>query len=430
MSRDASRWEDVLSSVEEVFTAPSFVLFCEFMGAWALVTARHTICSMVQVMDPSTRRAHDAYHRFVRAGAWSLDAAMAAVVRLALRLVASDQLTLYLDDTLFHRPGPKVHGAGTWRDAVRSSGRHVVYARGLNLVVICLRVDPPWGGMPLALPISVWPHAKGGMTMPELAVEMMGELAVQLPEATFTLCADGAYATLAGAGIERTLVVSRMRRDAALYEPAPAKTGKRGRPRTRGKRLPTPQQRAKALKAKDFTKVDCEYRGHTKTKLVWTAPVLWHRVSANAMVRLVIVRDPEHKEPDDFFFTTDLEMSAAEVLSVYAGRWGIEITYHDVKQIIGGQEPQSWKGDGPERAAGLSFWLYSMVWIWYLGVCGKRPRFTVTPWFASKSTPSFADALAELRRTLWHERISPVSSGAPLSAQTVKLLVDTLARAA
>lgn len=139
------------------------------------------------------------------------------------------------------------------------------------------------------------------------------------------MCADVTYATLAGAGIERTLVVSRMCTDAALYEPAPAKTGKRGRPRTRGKRFPTPQQRAKALKAKDFTKVACEYRGHTKTKLVWTAPVLWHRLSANAMVRLVIVRDPEHKEPDDFFFTTDLEMSAAEVLSVYAGRWGIEI---------------------------------------------------------------------------------------------------------
>jgi hypothetical protein len=430
MNRDASHWDDVLSSVEDVFTAPSFLLFCELMGAWALVTARHTICSMVQVMDPATRRAHDAYHRFVRVGAWSLDAAMAAVVRMAVRLVRSDRLTLYLDDTLFHRPGPNVHGAGTWRDAVRSSSRHVVYARGLNLVVICIRVDPPWGGMPLALPILVRVHVKGGPTMPELAVEMMGQLADQLPEATFTLCADGAYATLAGAGVERTVVVSRMRRDAALYEPAPAKTGKRGRPRTKGKRLPTPCQRAKALKPKDFTKVTCEYRGQTKAKLVWTSPVLWHRVNATSMVLLVIVRDPEHNEPDDFFFTTDLEMSPAEVLSVYAGRWGIEIAYHDVKQIIGGQEPQSWKGDGPERAAGLSFWLYSASWIWYLNICGKRPRFTVTPWFTSKTTPSFADALAELRRTLWHERISPASRGAPLSTQTVKLLVDTLASAA
>ena len=31
-----------------------------------------------------------------------------------------------------------------------------------------------------------------------------------------------------------------MRRDAALYEPAPTRTGRRGRPRTKGDRLPTP----------------------------------------------------------------------------------------------------------------------------------------------------------------------------------------------
>jgi hypothetical protein len=150
--------------------------------------------------------------------------------------------------------------------------------------------------------------------------------------------------------------------------------------------------------------------------------VLWHRVSPTAMVRLVIVRDPLGHEPDDYFFTTDLTMSAVEVVAIYGGRWGIEIAYRDVKQIVRGHQPQSWKDHGPERAAGLSFWLYSAVWVWYLDVCGKRPRFAVTP--------SFADALAELRRTLWHERISPASNGAPLNAETVKILVEALAVAA
>jgi hypothetical protein len=430
MSRDASRWDEVLSSVEGVFTAPSFVLFCELMGAWALVTARHTICSMVQVMDPATRRAHDAYHRFVRAGAWSLDSCLAGVCRLAVRWAGTGRLTLYLDDTLFHRAGPQVNGAGSWRDAVRSTSRHIVYARGLNLVVICVRVNPPWGGMPLALPIAVRLHEKGGATMPELAAEMMGELAAQLPEASFILCADGAYATLAGARLERTTIVSRMRRDAALYLAAPSKTGQRGRPRTKGKRLCTPKVRSTQLRRKDFTLATCEFRGQRVEKLLWSTDVLWHRVSPTALVRLVIVRDPLGHEPDDYFFTTDLTMSAIEVVAIYAGRWGIEIAYRDVKQIVRGHQPQSWKDQGPERAAGLSFWLYSAVWVWYLEVCGKRPRFAVTPWFTKKSTPSFADALAELRRTLWHERISPASDGAPLNAQTVKILVEALAVAA
>jgi hypothetical protein len=430
MSKETSRWESILSSVDDVFTAPSFTLFCELMGAWVLVTARHTICSMVQVMDPATRRAHDAYHRFIRAGAWSLESCLAGVCRLAVRWAGTGRLTLYLDDTLFHRAGPQVNGAGSWRDAVRSTSRHVVYARGLNLVVICVRVNPPWGGMPLALPIALRLHEKGGTTMPELAAEMMGELAAQLPEASFILCADGAYATLAGAGLERTAVVSRMRRDAALYLAAPPKTGQRGRPRTKGKRLCTPKVRSTRLRRADFTTAVCEFRGSKVEKLLWSTDVLWHRVSPTALVRLVIVRDPLGHEPDDYFFTTDLTMSAVEVVSIYAGRWGIEIAYRDVKQIVRGHQPQSWKDHGPERAAGLSFWLYSAVWIWYLDVCGKRPRFAVTPWFTTKSTPSYADALAELRRTLWHERISPASNGAPLNTETVKILVEALAVAA
>ncbi|MGH9185708.1 MAG: hypothetical protein ACRD0U_07845 [Acidimicrobiales bacterium] len=130
------------------------------------------------------------------------------------------------------------------------------------------------------------------------------------------------------------------------------------------------------------------------------------------MVRLVIVRDP------------------AEAVSIYAGRWAIEIAYRDVKQIVGGQEPQSWKNDGPERAVGLPFWLYRAVCVWYLGVSGKRPHFTVQPWYPAKTTPSFADTLAELRRMLWHERISPASHGGSLSAETVNVLVEALAVAA
>ena len=40
------------------------------------------------------------------------------------------------------------------------------------------------------------------------------------------------------------------------------------------------------------------------------------------------------------------------------------------------------------------------------------------------------EALAELRRTLWRQRISPASGGAPLDAQTVKIMVEALAVAA
>ena len=100
-------------------------------------------------------------------------------------------------------------------------------------------------------------------------------------------------------------------------------------------------------------------------------------------------------------------MTPADVVSVYAGRWGIECTYRDVKQLVGGEQPQTWKGEGPERAAHLSFWLHGAVWLWYLAHSGTTPAINPQPWYPTKRTPSFADAIAELRRTLWHERISP-----------------------
>ncbi len=80
---------------------------------------------------------------------------------------------------------------------------------------------------------------------------MIAELAGWLPERLFIPCGDDAYATLVGAGLPRTEVVSRMRRDAALFEPAPPRTGRRGRPAKKGARLPTPAALSNAAPDKD-----------------------------------------------------------------------------------------------------------------------------------------------------------------------------------
>ncbi len=58
---------------------------------------------------------------------------------------SSGPIALQVDDTLFHNTGRKVDGPGSFRDAVRSTHARIVYAHGLNLVVITLRVHPPLG---------------------------------------------------------------------------------------------------------------------------------------------------------------------------------------------------------------------------------------------------------------------------------------------
>ena len=414
------------------FTAPSYAIFTDLLTGWVCAPGRRTITNMIAVADPAGRRAHDAYHRFVRDGVWSMSRLWRALsTHLLASFCPTGVVELACDDTLFHHEGSKVEGAGVFRDAVRSTLRRVVYARGLNLVVITLTITPPWGGQPIAVPVNVRVHRKHDETTTIAhAAAMLTEILGWFPDRWFHLCADGAYATLAGAALPQTQITSRMRRDAALYEAAPPRTGRRGRPRTKGERLPTPAALSQSLPKRSWRKVDVDVRGTTVTKLVHTRDVLWYTVNKTDLVRLVIVRDPNHLEPDDYFFTTDLDATAAQVATRYASRWAIEVCFRDVKQDLGGHQPQSWKRRGPERAAALSLWLHATIWCWYLTSHPDGATWTPRPWYRTKATPSFLDALAALRRVLWSRRITTMSRSGPDEPKITEALLDTLAYAA
>jgi len=428
-------WAAMLEPARQVFRAPSYAVFTDLLTGWLLAPGRHPITAMIAVADPTGRRAHDAYHRFLRDGGWSMRRLWRVLAVHAVGAFApTGVVSLDCDDTLFHKTGRQVAGAGVFRDAVRSTGRQVVYALGLNLVVVTLRVTPSWGGMPIAVPINARLHKKRDATTTVAhAAAMIQELTDWLPDRSFHLCADGAYACLAGADLSRTHLTSRMRRDAALYQPAPPRTGRRGRPRTKGDRLPTPPELAAQACTRDWRKVTVDVRGRTVDKLVHTRDVLWYGVCPKQPVRLTIVRDPCGAEPDDFFVTTDLTATGTQTASRYAGRWSIEVCFRDVKQDLGGENPQSWKRQGPERAAALSLWLHAMTWCWYLAQHPAGNTWIPRPWYHQKTTPSFLDALASLRRVLWSQRITAMSAASTPGQDKTRItdaLLDTLAYSA
>ena len=422
----------LLDLVRTGFTAPGFAIFTDLVTGWVCAPGRRTITGIIAVGDPAGRRAHDAYHRFVRDGTWSMHRLWQTLAcHLIDPLVPEGPVELACDDTLFHHEGPQVEGAGTFRDAVRSTARQVVYARGLNLVVITLTITPPWGGTPIAAPINARVHRKHDpSTTIAHAAAMITQIAGWLPGRRLHLVADGAYATLAGTALARTHLTSRMRRDAALYAAAPPRTGRPGRPRTKGDRLPAPPTMAEQARKRDWVKVAVDVRGQKVHKLVLVRDVLWYTVNKADLVRLVIVRDPNGIEPDDYFFTTDTSATAAQVVSRYAARWSIEVAFRDVKQGLGAQDPQSWKRQGPERAAALALWLHALTWCWYLSTHPDGRTWTPRPWYPSKSTPSFLDALAALRRPMWSERISATSQPSPNHPAITQTILDTLAYAA
>jgi hypothetical protein len=427
----SNAWTKLVGLARSCLSAPSFSIFETLLVGWVTAPGRRTITAMICAADPEGKRAHDAYHRFVRAARWSTNALWKVLVINLVGVLAPDgTLVLDCDDTLYKKSGRKVEGAGSFRDAVRSTRNKVVYATGLNLVVVTLRIHPPWGGQPIGVPVGVRLHRKGGPTTLDLAEEIITEIASWLPERSFSLCADGAYASLARRGLPRTTLTSRMRRDAALYEAAPPRSGKPGRPRKKGKRLDNPEEMATKLKDDKFASVRVDFRGTMRDLLVWSRPVLWYTTDPDHLVLLVIVRDPEGVMRDDFFFTTDLDASPGDVASLYAGRWSIECVNREVKQCLHAEDPQSWKGKGPERAASLSLWLYAAIWTWYIPNFGTTVTWIMRPWYQKKTTPSFLDALAQLRRCLWSERISAMSSSGPLNPKMIDGLLDVLTRAA
>jgi DDE superfamily endonuclease len=423
-------WERLLGRFTDLFTRPSSGLFLTLVTGWALCPGRRTVTRMVDVADPDGVHAHNAYHRCARgSGRWPSSGAGWQPL-LVSHLEGNLRLVLDLDDTLFHKAGRKVNGAGSFRDPIRSRGQRTVFAHGLNLVVLTLRVQPPWGGEPIGLPINMRRYSeRDGRSLLDLGQEMIEEVAGWLPDHSFILGCDGAYSSLAGRELPRTHVVSRIQRNAALYEPAPPRQpGQRGRPRKKGARLGTPQELAQA--ADDWNITDIDVRGEQVELALWARPLLWYAVRPLQQVMLVVVADPDQREHDDLLFCTDLAIPPELVASLYYGRWSIEVTIRDTKQLLGGQEPQCWKARGPERAAALSFWTYSAVWLWYLACHGARPTWRTRPWYTAKRTPSFADALAALRRALWSRRIFDATDPASIMAKFLPVLIDAIAEAA
>ena len=425
----SSTWSILLQQFFPLFTAPGAKIFARLMTGWVLCTTRKTVTGILPFADPWAKRAHDAYHRFLPDARWSMAALWKLLANILIHAFGRNGiLILALDDTLFHRSGRNVNGAGWWRDAVRSTHKHTVYAWGLNLVVLTLQIQPPWGGEPLGLPINMRVHRKHGPTLIESATQMIHDVRHWFPQRAFRVVADGFYATLAGKDMDAVTLISRIRRDANLYDLPPQRRKKqRGRPRKRGKKLAKLEKMAAHIH--NWKTVTFRQRGQTVKRRVYTRVVLWYAVSRKPIL-LVISRDPNGKEKDDFFFTTDVTMDPADVLACYADRWAIEDTFKNTKQFLGGQQPQTYKARGPGRAAGLSLWLYSMVWLWYLKQKSSRRYFIVQPWYHQKSAPSFADAMRCLRRVLWRQRIKYMFGRSAVHDKKIEFVLEALAPAA
>src|SRR5207302_1384080 len=95
--------------------------------------------------------------------------------------------------------------------------------------------------------------------------------------------------------LPHVILVTRMRLDAALYDPAPARqAGKKGRPAVKGKRQSTLAKRLSDPATSWQTSTVCWYGGITRSVEIATGTALWYHAGvAPVPIRWVLIRDPE-----------------------------------------------------------------------------------------------------------------------------------------
>jgi len=387
-----------------LFTVPSFRTFCGLACGFLAQARRRTVCGMLAGAGLSRAWPHDRAHQFFSRARWSADDLGLTVARLmvALLVPAGQPVTVAIDDTLFRRRGQKVWAAGWFHDGSAPGPAKTGY--GNNWVIAAIVVKLPMINRPVALPVLAKLVIKGTNSASRLwlARRMAQMLAGALPGRRIHVVADAAYAGKELKGLPPGITwTTRLRKDAALYEPPPARTGKRGRPRAKGARLP-PLDRLAADAA--FTPVTVARYGKTATIHAAAITCLWYGAFGPRPVQVVLIRDVSAAGYDLALVTTDPDAGPAAVIERYAARWSIEVAIEDARQVFGTGQARNRAAHAVERTVPFQLACQAVATAWY-ATTGHHPADVEdhrarAPWYTTKSQPSTADMLAKLRRVL------------------------------
>ena len=114
------------------------------LGAILAPKAR-TVTAALCVMGLATEGRFTTYHRVLNRATWSTRQAGRILLGLLITwlMPAGATIVLGADDTVERRSGRKIRAKGCYRDAVRSSKKHVVRCFGLKWVSMMLLVPVP-----------------------------------------------------------------------------------------------------------------------------------------------------------------------------------------------------------------------------------------------------------------------------------------------
>jgi hypothetical protein len=231
--------------------------------------------------------------------------------------------------------------------------------------------------------------------------------------------------------------ITRLRMEAALYAPAPPrKPRQNGRPRLKGKRLPTlAQVLANAATHWAMVTVRGWYgEGEQGVELTSATAVWYHSGMPPLPIRWVLIRDPQSKFEPQALLCTDLTVAPVQMLEWFVRRWRLEVTWQEARAHLGMETQRQWNELAIARTTPTLLGLFSIVTL----LAGQLAQEHALPvrqavWYR-KPQPTFADAIAVVRQHLWtsaHFYMSPAKADmVKIPRALLNRLTDTLCYAA
>jgi SRSO17 transposase len=416
----------VLGTFRPCFTVPTFEVFAALVAGLVAQPVSRTVCGMLTGAGLARVWHHCRAHRFFSSARWcprQVGLVLAELIVTCL-LVPGAPVTVAVDDTLFRRRGKKIHAVGWFHDG--SAVGQAKLGFGNNWVVVAIIVTLPFLSRPVALPVLAALAVKGGRSKPDLARDLVDLIAERFPSRDVHIVADAAYGCSAFIGLgEGMTMTTRVKANAVFSQFAPSRTGKRGRPRLKGERIGTPADIARSAR---WRTVSVSRYGTTSTVEITEVTCLWYGTWRTDTVRVILVRETGKKAVPAKGYgialvTTDLTATAEEIIARYAARWSIEVTFFDVKNILGVGQARNRTTKAVQRTVPFGLFCHSVLIIWYVlhghDHTDAAQRRAAAPWYRSKTEPSTWDMVVKLRRQIITARFMPPS---PRPATTQEIL--------
>jgi DDE superfamily endonuclease len=408
----------LLQTFAPAFTAPTFAHACVLLFGTLLAVGPRTVTAALRALGLAHDPHFTTYHRVLNRARWSPLRLSQLLLGLLLRtlLPADAPVVLLVDETLERRRGRKIAYKGYFRDPVRSTAGKTVTSAGLRWLCLALLVPVPWSSRPWALPFLtvplLAPATSKKLGKRHRTVVERTQLLVRLvrrwqPDRELVLVGDGSYAAVSLGHTcrqqpGRVCLVSRLRLDAALYEPpAPQPASKRGPKPQKGARQPNLAARLADPATVWHTGTLPWYGGQQRVLDLTSGTALWHRAGEPPLpMRWVLLRCPEHTIPPTALFCTDPAAKPEQLVARFVGRWNIEVTFEEARAHLGLETQRQWSTRAIGRTTPCLFGLFSLVVVLAQVLHPETLPTRQAAWYP-KGEATFADALAAVRGHLW-----------------------------